>query len=108
MKIVYIASPYAGDTEANTEKAIDYCAFAVSRGVLPLAPHLLFPLFLDEDDIEQRELGLSFGITLLDKCDELWVCGDEVSKGMAAEIKTAQEIGIPIKYFSRQEAMACP
>ena len=31
MMFAYIASPYAGDIEANTEKAIDYCAFAVSR-----------------------------------------------------------------------------
>jgi hypothetical protein len=71
-----------------------------------LAPHLLFPQFLDEFDPEQRERGLAFGIALLDKCDELWVCGDVISRGMAAEIEEAKNIGIPIKYFSKQEAMA--
>jgi len=106
MKVVYVASPYAGDVEANTEKAIDYCTFAVSQGVIPLAPHLLFPQFLDEFDPDQRELGLTFGIVLLDKCDELWVFGDEISRGMAAEIEEAKNIGIPIEYFSRQEVFA--
>ena len=46
--LVYICSPFAGDTEKNTEKARRYSRFAVKNGAIPLAPHLLFPQFLDD------------------------------------------------------------
>jgi len=49
MKLVYIASPYAGDIEYNVRRAIEYCRHAADRGVIPLAPHLLLPRFLCED-----------------------------------------------------------
>ena len=97
--IVYIASPYRGDVERNTENARKYCRFAISKGIIPLAPHLLYPQFMDDGDEKQRQLGLSFAITLLGKCDELWVMGDEISDGMLCEMEKAHESGIPIRYF---------
>ena len=36
-------------------------------------------------------------------CDELWVFGDTVSRGMQSEIDTARKLGIPIKYVAAQE-----
>lgn len=99
--LVYIASPYAGDTERNIEKARAYCRFAVRQGCIPLAPHLFFPQFMDERDKEQRELGLRFALILLGKCEQLWVCGDVISDGMKAEIAKAKKRGIPIKYYGR-------
>ena len=41
--LVYICSPYSGDTEGNTEKARRYSRFAADAGTIPIAPHLLFP-----------------------------------------------------------------
>ena len=98
--LVYIASPYAGDIGFNIARAQGYCRFAVSKGSIPLAPHLLFPQFMDDDDAEQRKLGLRFALILLGKCDELWVFGEKISAGMAAEIDKAKRRGMPIKYFS--------
>ena len=46
--IVYICSPYAGDVESNTAAARRYSRFAVEAGYIPIAPHLLFPQFLDD------------------------------------------------------------
>lgn len=100
MPLVYIASPFAGDTEHNIERAKDFCRFAVSRGVMPLAPHLHYPQFMEDTDSEQRKLGLRFALILLSKCDELWVLGERISEGMAIEINKAQRKGIPIKYFN--------
>lgn len=100
LPLVYIASPLAGDTERNTEKARGYCRFAVGKGCMPLAPHLHFPQFMDERDSEQRELGLRFALILLGKCDELWVFGDTVSEGMAREISKAKRRSMPIRYFN--------
>ena len=96
--LVYIASPFAGDTEQNTKQARVYCRFAVSKGCIPLAPHLHYPQFMDDSDREQRDLGLFFALVLLGKCDELWVFG-QPSDGMSREIAKARKREMPIKYY---------
>lgn len=98
--LVFICSPFAGDMEGNTRRAREYSRFAVSKDYIPIAPHLLFPQFLDDTDPAQRELGISFGLVLQGMCREMWVFGDTVSKGMAVEIEKAKERGIPIRYFT--------
>ncbi len=98
--LVYICSPFAGDTEYNIKHAQGYCRFAVSQGYIPLAPHLHYPQFMDDSDKESREMGLSFALILLAKCDELWVFGDTVSAGMRREIARAKRRGMPIRYFN--------
>ena len=106
--IVYICSPYAGDVERNTAAARRYSHFAVEkysrfameRGYIPIAPHLLFPQFLDDNKPKERELGLLFGNAILSKCAEMWVFGDRISEGMEAEIKRATWKGHRIRYFS--------
>ena len=99
--LVYLASPFAGDTERNIERARGYCRFAVSKGCIPIAPHLHYPQFMDDDDKEQRELGMFFALVLLGKCDELWVFG-KPSEGMSREIAKAKKRGIPIKYYNHK------
>ena len=100
--LVYICSPFAGDTERNAERARGYCRFAVRNGCIPLAPHLHFPQFMDDDDRKQRELGMFFALVLLGKCDEVWVFGGRVSNGMAREIDTAKQRGISVRYFNEK------
>ena len=98
--LVFICSPFAGDLESNTEKTKRYCRFAVEQNAIPIAPHLLYPQFMDEHDPDSRKLGLFFGRVLLSKCQELWVFGDTVSEGMSYEIRKAQRHNIPIRYFT--------
>ena len=98
--LVFICSPFAGDMEGNAKRAQEYSRFAVLKNYIPIAPHLLFPQFLEETDPAQRELGISFGLVLQSMCREMWVFGDTVSKGMAVEIGKAKERGIPIRYFT--------
>lgn len=97
---VFICSPYAGDTGHNVECARRYCGFAVSKGCIPIAPHVYFPQFLNDADQEQRDLGLFMGMVLMGRCKEVWVFGSTVSRGMAVEIEKAQQRGIPIRYFN--------
>jgi hypothetical protein len=97
---VFICSPFAGDTERNVERARRYCRFAVSSGYIPIAPHVYFPQFMDDDDQEQRDLGLFMGMVLMSRCKELWVFGSTVSRGMAVEIEKATQRGVPIRYFN--------
>ena len=98
--IVYICSPYAGDVETNVKAAQRYSRFAVDTGYLPIAPHLLFPQFMNDNDPKERELAMFFGNVLMSKCAELWVCGDTVSGGMAAEIERAKRKNYTVRYFS--------
>ena len=63
--IVYICSPFAGDIDTNLKAARAYSRFAVEAGYIPIAPHLLFPQFLNGADPQERELGLFFGNALM-------------------------------------------
>lgn len=98
--LVFICSPFSGDTERNTRRAQGFCRFAVSMNYIPIAPHLLFPQFMEEDDPEQRRLGIFFGLILQKKCREVWVFGRNITKGMAVEIEKAKERGLLIRYFN--------
>ena len=102
-KKVFICSPFRGDMEGNARKAAAYCRRAVEEGYLPIAPHLLFPQFLNEGIEEERRLGIAMGLELLDGCDEVWVFG-EATEGMAAEIASATEQGKEI-IFKETEGM---
>lgn len=98
--IVYICSPYAGDIEKNVKAAQDYCRFAVDKGFIPVAPHLLFPQFMDDTAPKERELGLFFGNALMSKCSEVWVFGSAISPGMQVEIKRARWKNYRLRYFT--------
>lgn len=98
--IVYICSPYAGDVETNVQKARRYCRFAVDKGYIPIAPHLLFTQFLNDDSPKERQLGIFFGNAVMSKCSEVWVFGDRISDGMEAEIKRAKWKNYPLRYFN--------
>lgn len=100
--IVYICSPYAGDIETNVANARRYSRFAVDKGYIPIAPHLLFPQFLNDSDPNERELGLFFGNAIMSKCSEIWVFGSAISNGMAAEIKRARWKNYRLRYFTEE------
>lgn len=97
--LVFICSPYAGDTEMNAKNAQHFCRYAVEQNCIPIAPHLLFTQFLDDTDEEERGLGLFFSAVLLCKCAEVWVFGNEVTAGMRSEIARARRRNMPIRYF---------
>ena len=97
--IVYICSPFSGDVKENKKKARTYSRFAVKKGYLPITPHLLFPQFLDDENPDEREIGLHMGLVLMTKCVEVWVFGDNHTPGMRREIKKAKLKHIPIRYF---------
>lgn len=98
--LVYVCSPLSGNVEANTERARAFCRFALEQGQIPLAPHLLFPQFMDDDDAAERELAIFMDVVLLGKCSELWVLGETVSAGMQAEIDVAKKRRQPIRWFN--------
>ena len=94
--LVYICSPFAGDIETNVNKAKRYSRYALDKGNIPIAPHLLFPQFMDDD--KERKLAMHFNYVLLGKCEEIWVFGDYISPGMKEEIRIANKRKMKIKY----------
>ena len=98
-KVVFICSPFKDDIEVNTARAKRYGRFAVTKKVVPIIPHLMYPRFLNEDSPDERAMGLEMGLVLLSNCHEIWVFGNRISRGMEIEIETAKEIKIPIRYY---------
>jgi hypothetical protein len=99
--LVYICSPFNGDTEGNIKRAQDFCRFALKKGNIPLAPHLMFPQFMDDNNEKERDLAIFMDIILMGKCQEVWVLGDVISKGMSIEIDKAKKRRQPIRYFNK-------
>lgn len=102
-KLIYIASPYAGEVAQNVSFAKAACRYAMELGHTPVAVHLLYPQFLDDGDPAQRAAGLTMGHRVLEACDELWVCGERISTGMATEISEAKKLGIPIREVDTEQ-----
>ena len=96
--LVYICSPFSGDVSGNIERAKKYSRYTVDSKAIPIAPHLLFPQFMDDD--AERELALFMDMVLLGKCEELWVFGETVTEGMSAEIAKAKRKNMKIRYFT--------
>lgn len=99
MPMVYICSAYSGDVEGNVIKARKYSRYAVDEGVIPIAPHLLLPQFMEEET--ERNLAMFMDIAILSKCRELWVFG-EPTAGMENEIAYAERKQMTIKYFNEE------
>ena len=77
-----------------------YSRFAVRNTCIPIAPHLLYPQFMDDGRPAERELALFMGMVLLTKCEQVWVFGSVISAGMRAEIAKAEKKNIPVRYFT--------
>ncbi len=106
MKLIFVASPYAGDVEKNIAFAKRACRYVMEQGHAFFAPHLLYPQILDDTDPKERKTGLKLGLSILKKFDELWVCGNRISAGMEAEIERAKQLGIPIRYVSEEQILS--
>jgi len=99
-KLIYICSPYRGDYIKNLTDAARYCRDVLMQhpDVIPIAPHVFFSQFLDDEIPGERVIGMEAGLALLDMCDEIWVYGiTNPSEGMRAEIDYALKNGIKIR-----------
>lgn len=109
-KHIYICSPLrpvstdpilrANELIDNLKLAKDACTFAALRGCDPVAPHLFYPQFLDDNDPTERALGMELGLKALRSCDELWIITPRIISSMSTEIKEAQKCGIPVLVFT--------
>ena len=98
--VVYICSPLAGDTVRHQENTRTYCRFAVEAVCIPIAPHIYFTQFMNDNDRKERDLALFMDIVLLSKCVELWVFGEKITSSMSIEIEKAKRKGQLVRYFT--------
>ena len=95
-KLIYVCSPYRGDISTNTEQAKGYCRKIVQEGDIPIAPHLLFPQFMDDSKASERERAMEMNLEIMRYCDAVHVFGHQISFGMFQEIQAAKKLGIPV------------
>ncbi len=105
-QLVYIASPLSGDVEQNLDFARKACRYAIFQGEIPFAPHLLYTQMLDDGSAEERQRGIDMGNRVLERCDELWLCGDRISSGMAGERDLAEQLGLPVRSVSTEKILS--
>ena len=92
MKAIYVCHPYSGDPEGNRVKVRKICRILVGMGVLPVAPQIYLPAFIDEGS--EREVAMRMCRELLTRCDAIGICGDEITAGMKEEIELAGSLGM--------------
>lgn len=102
MKKVYICSPLGGNVEENLRKVRRYTKYALLCGTAPVVPHS-YALCLDDGIPKEREIGIAAGLSLLWFCDEMWLFGDEVTEGMAAEIQFCKNLNVTIRKVRENE-----
>lgn len=101
MKTVYICSPYRADNPTQFELQLAYTKRKAREQVLlgnnVIVPHLYYPQFLDDNNEEERTLGMASAIDLMRVCDMVLVCiGYGISNGMIREINVAEEHNLSI------------
>lgn len=100
MKWVLIESPFAGDVERNRRYVAACLRDCLLRGEVPMASHALYTLpgVLDDNDQNERLLGMTAGWAWLDVVDLVAVYTDlGVSPGMRAGMERAVARSVKIE-----------
>lgn len=99
MKKIFICSPFRGNIEENKKAAQFFAKVIIGTGRVPVAPHLYFPQFLDEENPNERMNGIEMGLELMDVCDEVYVLGFIITEGMKFELDHARAKHIPVRLY---------
>lgn len=108
MDKIFICSPYRGDIKGNTETALGVARAVYILGYMPIAPHLYFTRFLNEDIEKERSFGISCGLELMKSCKEMWVIGPKLTEGMRTEIAEAIDIKLPVNFYILKDRILTP
>ena len=93
MPFVYVCSRYRAKTSderlQNIELAKYACERVIHTGAIPIAPHLYFTRFLDDNVEFERDFGMEAGKKMMEMCSSFFVLtvDEEISEGMDEEIK---------------------
>jgi hypothetical protein len=95
--LVYIAGPFSGNHDKNTENAILVGKLATQLGYAPVVPHttILSGAYGNDDIKEERDNGIEITLSILatvcnSENSELWIISStsgELSKGTKLELE---------------------
>ena len=100
MTVAYLAHPVSGLSRADLVTAMNGWIELLCRRFPDnafCAPWLPYVLALDDDNPERRARGTRDDLTILARCDAVWLLGDRISSGMLAEAKEAARLKLAIK-----------
>ncbi|MFQ9858163.1 MAG: DUF4406 domain-containing protein [Ruminococcus callidus] len=88
--LLYVCSPYRGDTKRNKEYARKLTRAALDNGFIPVTAHLYLTEATDDTNPEERVRGMAAGMKILENCKYILI-GDRygISEGMKAEMTFA-------------------
>lgn len=88
--LLYVCSPYRGDTKRNKEYARKLTRAALDNGFIPVTVHLYLTEATDDTNTEERVRGMAAGMKILENCKYILI-GDRygISEGMKAEMTFA-------------------
>ena len=99
MKVVYIAHPLRGATQAQTDanraRASELTALiSITENVAPVCSWIVLSAHWTEE--EGRELGLKIDCKLIERCDEIWLIGPDkpLTEGIQIEHDHAVKCGV--------------
>lgn len=97
--LLYVCSPYRGDTKRNKEYARKLTRTALDNGFVPVTVHLYLTEVTDDQNPEERKRGMAAGMAILENCKYILI-GDKygLSEGMKQEIAFAAFKGIVMLY----------
>ena len=100
--LVYVCSPYRGNVDENVINARKYSRFTFDEKNIPITPHLLYPQFINDNNLFERNIAIhKINYVLIGLCKEMWVFGDVITEGMEREILIAKKRKMRIRYFSK-------
>ena len=108
-ELIFVCSPLKAygkySFEYNIHLAQEYCREVAIEGNLPLAPHVYFTNFLEDNIPYERELGFQLGLKLLKLCKimNVYIRNGFKSEGMKNEIELAGILGIKINEIYIQD-----
>jgi len=104
MKLVYIAHPLGGNVQENLKLAGQWVRWASRlQGIVPIAPYFQSVVAFSESTPEEREEGFQHGLKVLQYCQELWICGETISRGMQRELDYALRWQIPVIHHEERK-----
>lgn len=88
--LLYVCSPYRGDTKRNKEYARKLTRAAIDNGFVPVTVHLCLTEVTDDQNPEERSRGMAAGMKILENCKYILI-GNKygISDGMKAEMTLA-------------------
>ncbi len=88
---------FTAQSAKNFHQRMLICRYVFEKGHVLLNPFNMFGYYLYE--LVPRNAVREGNNNVLSRCDELWVFGD-LSDGVLSEIRYADELKMPIRYFS--------